>query len=62
MVHWISTLFFLGLIVALAMVLEFTLRDHWVAFAAALRGAPAPDREMASSARSRAVPLRRAAA
>ena len=40
MAHWLSIAFFLGLLVALALVLEFTLKAHWAAIVAALRGVP----------------------
>ena len=40
MTHWLSIAFFLGLLVALALVLEFTLKAHWAAIVAALRGVP----------------------
>jgi len=40
--HWISIAFFLGLLVALAVILELTVKAHWAAIVAALRGvAPA---------------------
>jgi hypothetical protein len=41
----LSTLFFFGLLVSLAVILEITLRAHWAAVCAALRGpgpVPAP--------------------
>jgi hypothetical protein len=38
--HLLSCLFFLGLLVALGMIIESTLRRHWPAIVAAMRGAP----------------------
>jgi hypothetical protein len=39
--HLLSIVFFYGLLVALAVILELTVRAHWPAIVAALRGAPA---------------------
>ena len=36
--HWLSIVFFFGLLVALGAILEFTLKAHWAQIAAALRG------------------------
>ena len=38
MTHWLSIIFFFGLLVALGAILEFTLRANWARIAAALRG------------------------
>ena len=38
MAHWLSIIFFFGLLVALGAVLELTLRAHWAQIAGALRG------------------------
>ena len=40
MVHWLSIIFFFGILVALGAVLEITLKAHWAQIAAALRGDP----------------------
>ena len=40
MTHWLSIAFFLGLLIALALVLELTLKAHWAAIRAALRAVP----------------------
>jgi len=54
--HTLSIIFFFGLVVALATILEFTLKAHWAAVAAALRGvppAPRPVRPEAARASAR---------
>ena len=38
MAHLVSIVFFFGLLVALAAILEFTFKAHWAAIVAALRG------------------------
>ena len=40
MAHLLSIVFFFGLLVALAFILEVTLKAHWAAVVAALRGVP----------------------
>ena len=52
MIHWLSIIFFFGLLVALGAILEFTLKSNWARIAAALRGdltarplAPKPARQ-----------------
>lgn len=42
MAHVASIVFFLALLAALATVLELTVRAHWAAIVAALRGVPPP--------------------
>jgi hypothetical protein len=42
MAHVLSVVFFYGLLIALAVILELTLRAHWPAIVAALRGSPPP--------------------
>ena len=55
MAHWLSIIFFFGLLVALGAILELTLKAQWDQIAAALRGdLPARVRE-APRARGRAV-------
>jgi len=65
MVHLIAILFFAGILVGLALVLQFTIRDSWQDMVAAFMGRPMPSRTrppvpaMVSVPRSR---MRRAAA
>ena len=48
MAHWLSIIFFFGLLVALGAILELTLKAHWAEIGAALRGRyPAPARPAA---------------
>ena len=63
MVHLIAILFFSGVIVGLALVLQATVRDHWPDMVAALFGRPLPSRAVrrpaavrASVPRSRKLP------
>jgi len=56
--HLLSIVFFFGLLAALAVVLEFTLREHWAAIVAALRGVPtAPAAKVETRARPARPPL-----
>ena len=56
--HLLSIVFFFGLLAALAVVLEFTLREHWAAIVAALRGVPtAPAAAAATKAGQARPPL-----
>jgi hypothetical protein len=57
--HLLSIVFFFGLLVGLGMILEFTLRAHWAAVIAALRGVSAPPRAVARErVQSRRLPAR----
>ena len=66
MVQLIATLFFAGILVGLALVLQFTVRDHWQDMVAAFFGRPLPSRAVKRPAQARvSVPRsrrRRAAA
>ena len=44
-VHLIAILFFAGLLVGLAMLLQLTVREHWHDMVAALLGRPLPSRQ-----------------
>lgn len=52
--HLLSNIFFFGLLVALAVIVEVTLKAHWAAVVSALRAvppaAPAPARRAAAAA------------
>ena len=55
MAHWLSIIFFFGLLVALGAILELTLKAHWAQIGAALRGQdPAPARP-AARVKARAI-------
>ena len=64
MAHLLSIAFFFGLLVALAAILELTLKAHWAAIVAALRGVPPAPRRRggAGAARAAGAAARRAAA
>ena len=65
MAHWLSIIFFFGVLVALGAILEFTLKAHWGQIAAALRGDPPARVRQARPARGPAMTAaagRRAAA
>ena len=56
MAHWLSIIFFFGLLVALGAILELNLKAHWAQIAAALQGRyPPPARPAAARARARAA-------
>ena len=66
MLHLIATGFFAALLIALALVLQYTIRDYWTDMVAALAGRPLPSRAF-SRAATASVPrtrrrMRRAAA
>lgn len=44
MVHLIAMLFFAGVLVGVALILQYTIRDHWQDMIAALLGRPLPSR------------------
>ena len=44
MVQLIAILFFAGILVGLALVLQYTIRDHWQDMVAAFFGRPLPSR------------------
>jgi hypothetical protein len=59
----LSSLFFFGLLIALAVILEVTVKAHWAAICAALRGASAaPRRARLRVLKVSQVPLRTRAA
>jgi hypothetical protein len=61
--HWLSIIFFFGLLVALGAILELTLKAHWAQIAAALRGDPTAMAQRAAPVpRNPAAPGWRAAA
>ena len=62
MVHLIAILFFSGVIVGLALVLQITIRENWDDMVAALLGRPLPSRALRRPARARRSPRRRAVA
>jgi hypothetical protein len=53
MVQLIATLFFAGILVGLALVLQFTVRDHWQDMVAAFFGRPLPSRAVKRQAQAR---------
>jgi hypothetical protein len=57
----LSIAFFVGLLIALGLILEITVKAHWDAIVAALRGAPPPRAKAAPPARRRAPHARAAA-
>lgn len=50
MAHLVSILFFSGVLVALAVILEITVKAHWQSMVAALRSQPPVRRPQASRA------------
>ncbi len=50
MIHLIGIGFFAALLVALALVLQYTIRDHWRDMVAALAGRPLPSRALSRPA------------
>jgi hypothetical protein len=63
MAQIIATLFFAGLIVGLALVLQYTIRGHWADMVAALLGRPMPSRAVRNPVSVRSVrPQRQRAA
>ena len=62
MAHWLSIIFFIGLLVALGAIVEFTLKAHWYQIAAALRGDPPARARAARQARAPAMTAGRRAA
>ncbi|HEX8194081.1 MAG TPA: hypothetical protein VF552_14395 [Allosphingosinicella sp.] len=65
MVHLFAFMFFAGLLVGLAVLLQFTLRDNWADMVAALYGRPMPSRvraEAVVTVKAKPAPMRHAAA
>ena len=61
MAHIIAALFFSGILVGLALLMQFTLRDYWADIVAALSGELPPRRQVRAKARPAASQQRVAA-
>ena len=66
MVHLFAFMFFAGVFVGLAVLLQYTIRDNWADMTAAFMGRPMPSRVKPQAAvatvKARPAPMRRAAA